>query len=255
VDAIRWDFPHELFVLGALAGAYAIGVRGELVPRWRLACFGGGLLLVLAAAATPLDSLATTSLLTAHLLQNVIFAEWAPALVVLGVPAGLAARLGGHRFVRVLTHPAVALPLWLGSYAAWHLPAVYDAALRHQSSVLHLEHASYFATGLLFWWPVLQDTPHKLSAVTRAAYVLAAFVLAGPIGIVLSLLSSPAYSFYADAPDVWGLSDLADQQIAGVTMSVEQALVFFLVAAYFVVRQLRAEEAREARLEETSQIA
>jgi cytochrome c oxidase assembly factor CtaG len=255
VDAIRWDFPHELFVLGGLAGAYAIGVRGEVVPRWRLACFAGGLLLVLAAAATPLDSLATTSLLSAHLLQNVIFAEWAPALFVLGVPAGLAARLGGRRLIRVLTHPAVALPLWLAAYAAWHLPAAYDAALRHQSSLLHLEHATYFATGLLFWWPVLHDAPHRLSSGARAAYVMAAFILASPIGIVLSLLSSPAYDFYVAAPNGWGLSDLADQQIAGVTMSVEQAVVFFCVGAYFVLRQLRAEEAREARLEETSQIA
>jgi cytochrome c oxidase assembly factor CtaG len=256
VDGIRWDFtPHELFVIAALAGAYAIGVRGERIPRWRLACFGGGLLLVLGASATPLDSLATASLLSAHLLQNVIFAEWAPALIVLGVPVGLAARLGRRRLIRVLTHPAVALPLWLASYAAWHLPVAYDAALRHQSSLLHLEHASYFATGLLFWWPVLQNAPHQLSAAARAAYVLAAFVLAGPIGIVLSLLSSPAYDFYVAAPDMWGLSDLADQQIAGVTMSVEQAVVFFFVAAYFVLRQLRAEEARETRLEETSQIA
>jgi putative membrane protein len=255
VDAIRWDFPHELFVLGGLAGAYAIGVLGELVPRWRLACFGGGLLLVLAAAATPLDSLATTSLLSAHLLQNVVFAEWAPALIVLGVPAGLAARLGGRRLIRVFTHPAVALSLWVAVYAAWHLPAAYDAALRHQSTLLHLEHASYLATGLLFWWPVLQSSPHQLSAAARAAYVFAAFMLAGPIGIVLSLLSSPAYDFYVAAPDMWGLSDLADQQIAGVSMSVEQALVFFCVAAYFVLRQLRAEEARETRLEETSQIA
>jgi putative membrane protein len=255
VDAIRWEFPHELFVLGGLAGAYAIGVRGELVPRWRLACFGGGLLLVLAVSGTPLDSLATTSLLSAHLLQNVVFAEWAPALIVLGVPAGLAARVGRRRMIRVLTHPAVALPLWLATYAAWHLPAAYDAALRHQSSLLHLEHASYFATGLLFWWPVLQDAPHRLSAGARAAYVLAAFVLAGPIGIVLSLVSRPAYDFYAAAPDMWGLSDLADQQIAGVTMSVEQAVVFFCVAAVFILRQLRAEEARETRIEETSQIA
>ena len=72
---------------------------------------------------------------------------------------------------------------------------------------------------------------------------------------MLALVSSPAYDFYAAAPDMWGLSDLADQQIAGVTMSVEQAVVFFCVAAFFVLRQLRSEEARETRLEETSQIA
>jgi len=256
VDAIRWDFaPHELFVVAGLACAYAIGVRGERVPHRRLVCFGAGLLLVVAASATPLDSLATTSLLSAHLLQNVVFAEWAPALVVLGVPASLAFRLGQRRTVRLLTHPGVALPRWVATYAVWHLPVVYDAALRHQSSLLHVEHASYFATGLLFWWPVLQDVPHQLSSGARAAYVLAAFVLASPIGIVLSLLSSPAYAFYAEAPDMWGLSDLADQQIAGVTMSVEQAVVFFCVAAFFVLRQLRMEEAGETRLEETSQIA
>ena len=54
---------------------------------------------------------------------------------------------------------------------------------------------------------------------------------------------------------MWRLSDLADQQIAGVTMSVEQAVVFFCVAAFFVLRHLRAEEAREALLGESSQIA
>jgi cytochrome c oxidase assembly factor CtaG len=54
---------------------------------------------------------------------------------------------------------------------------------------------------------------------------------------------------------MWGLSDLADQQIAGVTMSVEQAIVFFCVAAFFLLRQLRAEEARETRIEQSSQIA
>ena len=241
--------------MGTLAGAYAIGVRGEVVPRWRLACFGGGLFLVLAAQVTPLASLATTSLLSAHLLQNVIFAEWAPALIVLGVPPGLAAQLARHRLVRVLTHPAVALPLWLATYAVWHLPSVYDAALRHQSTLLHLEHASYFATGVLFWWPVLQDVPLRLSSSLRAAYVFAAFILASPLGIVLSLLSSPAYGFYVGAPDMWGLSDLADQQLAGVTMSVEQAAVFFCVGAFFVLRHLREEEARETLLEETSQIA
>jgi cytochrome c oxidase assembly factor CtaG len=252
VDPIRWSFaPHELFVVGGLAAAYAIGVRDEVVPRWRLVCFAGGLALVLASAMTPVHSLATTSLLSAHLLQNVVLAEWAPALVVLGVPAGLAARLGSGRLARFLTHPAVALPLWIATYASWHLPAMYDAALRHQSTLLHLEHATYFATGVLFWWPVLQDAPHRLVLAWRAAYVFAAFMLASPIGVVLSLLSEPAYSFYADADDVWGLSDLADQQIAGVTMSVEQAIVFFAVIAFLVLRALREQESRE----ESSQFA
>ena len=59
---------------------------------------------------------------------------------MLGVPAGLAAGLGRLPGARVLTHPVVALLVWVATYAAWHVPAVYDAALRHQSSLLHLEH-------------------------------------------------------------------------------------------------------------------
>ena len=256
VDELRWNLhPDGLLVVGALAAAYGIGVRSEAVQRWRLACFGGGLLLLLAAHVTPLSSLATTSLLSAHLLQNVILAEWAPALVVLGIPAGLAVRLGGLPGARVLTHPAIALPLWLATYALWHVPAVYDAALRHPTTLLNVEHACYFLAGILFWWPVFQTAPHRLSSGAKAAYMFAAFMLSSPLGIVLSLLSRPVYDFYVAAPNAWGLSDLADQQIAGVTMSVEEAAVFFCLCAYFVVRHVRAEDARETIRRESSQIA
>ena len=256
MDELRWNLhPDALLAIGLLAGLYGIGVRGEAIPRWRLVCFGGGLALVLAAHVTPLASLATTSLLSAHLLQNVVFAEWAPALIVVGIPAGLGARLGRLPGARVLTHPVVALPLWLATYAAWHVPAVYDAALRHPSTLLQLEHASYLIAGIVLWWPVFQVVPRHISSGGKAAYLFAAFVVASPIGIVLTLLSRPIYRFYVDAPDTWGLSDLTDQQIAGVTMSVEQAIVFFCLCAYFVVRFVREEEAREVFREHSSQIA
>jgi len=256
VDELHWNLHSDgLLVVGLLAGLYAIGVRREVVPRWRLVCFGGGLLLVLVADVTPLASLATTSLLSAHLFQNVVFAEWAPALVVLGIPAGLGEGLGRLPGATILTHPVVALPIWLATYVAWHVPVVYDAALGHPSTLLHLEHASYFIAGVLLWWSVFQAAPHRISPGGKAVYLLAAFVLASPIGIVLSLVSRPVYGFYVDAPDAWGLSDLSDQQIAGVTMSVEEAVVFCFLCAYFVVRFVREEEARERFREHSSQIA
>src|SRR5438445_4794203 len=93
-------------------------------------------LLVLAAFATPLHTIAIRYLLSAHLLQNVVVAEWAPALAVVGISPTLARR--------VRPHPLVTLPLWLATYFIWHIPAVYDAALRHQHSLLHLEHATFF---------------------------------------------------------------------------------------------------------------
>src|SRR5205085_11812139 len=95
-----------------LALGYAFVLRRYPAAGWRIACFLGGLGLILAVFVTPLESLALHYLLTAHLLQNVALAEWSPALVVLGVPPAAAAAARRYSAVRTLTHPLVALPLW-----------------------------------------------------------------------------------------------------------------------------------------------
>jgi len=222
------------------------GTRGER-HALRIASFLAGCALLVAALVTPLDTLAREYLVWGHLLQNVVLAEWAPLLLVLGIPPALALRLTRPRVVRFLTRPYVALPLWVGTYALWHVPALYDAALRHPSSLLALEHATYVVTGALFWWCVWQDAPHRLSSMARAGYVVAAFVLSAPLGLVLALVPRPLYDFYAAAPErVWGLSRLEDQQLGGMTMAGEQSIVFFAVFAYwfacFLAEQERLEE-------------
>lgn len=222
--------------------AYGAALRRFPARRWRVACFLAALVLVLAVSITPLQTIALEYLLSAHLLQNVVLAEWAPALAVLGLSPALAGALAGLPGARFFLHPAVALPLWLLTYFAWHLPWAYDAALERPATLLHLEHACYFATGVLLWWPVVHDRPWALTAGARAAYLFAAFVLASPLGLLLTLLPEPVYSFYEDAPRLWGLSPLTDQQIAGVTMTAEQALVFFAVFAFFFARFLREQE-------------
>jgi cytochrome c oxidase assembly factor CtaG len=225
----------------ALGLAYLLTVRNRETESWRVGAFGAGCLLLLATAVTPLDAL-TYHLLTAHLLQNVVLAEWAPALLVLGLPPALAAAIGRARAIRSLTNPPVALGLWLVTYFLWHLPVLYDTALENYG-LLHLEHVCYVAAGTLLWWPVLQNAPHRLSSAARALYVFLAFVLASPIGLLLALLPEPVYDWYVDGGGLWGLSPHADQQIAGVTMSVEQAIVFFAVFAVFFFRFLAEEEA------------
>jgi cytochrome c oxidase assembly factor CtaG len=142
------------------------------------------------------------------------------------------------RVVRVLTHPLVALPLWLATYFVWHVPPIYDAALEQSGWLLDLEHVTYFLAGVLMWWPVVHG---RYSDGMKALYLFAAFVLAAPLGLLLALLPRPIYDFYKDAPQLWGLSDKTDQEIAGVTMAVEQAVIFFAVFAYFLLRFLRTE--------------
>src|SRR5512133_1352680 len=130
-DPYSWplDFESLVFV-PALALGYLLVVRRYGASRLQVTSFMAGLALILAVFVTPLHPIALHYLLSIHLLQNVVLAEWAPALCVIGLPAALPVP-------RLLTHPVVALPLWAGTYFVWHVPAVYDAALRHQGSLLH----------------------------------------------------------------------------------------------------------------------
>ena len=192
MDPYSWSWNAEAFVVLGLTAAYFLAIRGLHAPAWRIACFLGAMVMLLAVSVTPIHTLGMHYLLTMHLLQNVVLAEWAPLLVVLAIPPALAASIAGRGAVRTLTHPAVALPLWLANYMIWHLPWIYDAALESPSTLLHFEHAMYFVTGLAMWWCVVQDEPHRLGPGTRAAYVFAAFVLREPIGLVMAL--SPARS-------------------------------------------------------------
>ena len=142
----------------------------------------------------------------------------------------------------VAVHPAVALPLWLADYFAWHVPPVYDYALEHQSWLIHIEHACYFGTGLLVWWPLVHDVPRRLASGARAGTRSRRSCSRSPLGLLLALLPRPVYDYYVDAhPRIWGLSALTDQEIAGVTMASEQAIVLFVVFLYWF-RRFLAEE-------------
>ena len=220
----------------ALAVGLVLAARGGAVSRARLAAGAAGVVLVLAAFVTQLEPLANHTFLWAHLLQNVALAEWAPLLLVLAIPHRLAARAAGFPLFR----PLVALPVWLAAYYTWHLPWIYDAALRHPHSLLHVEHLTYLAAGICVWWPVMHG---KSSAGAKAAYLFAAFVLASPLGLLLALIPRAIYPFYVHAPRPWGPSPLVDQQIAGVTMAAEEAVVFFGAFAAYLLRFLADEQA------------
>src|SRR3979409_747555 len=202
----------------ALALAYVFSTRRAAPDRARLAAATAGLALVFLAFFTELQQLALHTFLWAHLLQNVVLAEWAPALLVLAIPPALGRRAARWAVLR----PAVALPLWIATYTAWHLPWAYDYALRHPHSLLLVEHAMYLVAGIALWWPVVHGMH---SAGAKAAYLFGAFVLASPIGLMLALVPRPVYSFYVHALRTWGPGPLGDQQTAGFTMWDEHEVV------------------------------
>ncbi len=243
-EPYAWSFEPLLLAFAALAALlYWRAARRERPPARRIAAFSVGLALVTGALNSPLETIAANYLLLVHLLQNVMIADWAPPLLILGLTpamrAALAAR-GGRAFA-FITQPKIALPLWLVGWYGIHLAAFYDTALENPW-LLNLEHVALVTIGLVFWWPVISDVPHAVGTGLRIAYLAAAFVLSGFLGLVLTFSSEPFYGFYEQAPRLWGLSAAKDQNLGGILMSVEQSLVFLAAIAVLVWKLVPEEE-------------
>src|SRR5690242_21847754 len=128
--------PEWAVAIAIVALDYAVVVRawrrrGIETPSLRIASFAAGLLLIAVALLSPLEHIALTSLLSVHLLQNVILADWAPPLLVLGLSPAMVHAAMRHRFVRAVTAPPVAISYWLAAWYVLHVPAVYGFALTH----------------------------------------------------------------------------------------------------------------------------
>jgi cytochrome c oxidase assembly factor CtaG len=249
-----YSFSWEpLFVVLAVLAAFAYwrAARVERPPWWRITLFALGLALIVGALASPLETLATNYLLLIHLLQNVMTADWAPPLLILGLTPAMrasVARVGGAPLRRV-TRPRFALVFWLVTWYAVHLPFFYDFALRHPL-FLNVEHALLILAGLVFWWYVFSDSPVPRSTPAVLAVLGIAFGLASFLGLAFIFSTTPFYDFYVEAPRLWGFSAAKDQNLGGILMNAEQTIVFFAALVYFVLRLLNEEEELQRRSEE-----
>jgi putative membrane protein len=260
-----WSFdPLQLAPIAIVGAAYAKRVhtlrgRGTDVPRWRLLLFGLGLALLVVALASPVHAFGDEQFFSFHMLQHVLIGDLAPLCLLAGVSGPIlrpVLALPAVERLRVLVHPAVALPLWTANLFIWHIPALYDAAL--ESPALHaLEHASFFIAGVALWWPLVEPVPmrRRLSGLGSLAYIGAAKAGLAALGLYLVWSSTVAYPFYEAAPRTWGLSAREDQNVGGAIMMVEQSLVLFGFFVLMFVRMLshsEEEERRRERLEDAA---
>jgi putative membrane protein len=244
----RFSYEPLFLVLTVVAAAlYLRAARRERPGTARGLTFTVGLLLLAVPVNSPLETLSAHSLLLLHLLQNALIADWAPPLLILGLTPAMRARLAtaGGRVFREATAPRVALPVWVLSWYLIHVPAVYDATLRHPAW-LNLEHAVLVTAGACFWWPVIADEPHRMEMPVRLAYLLAGSILIGPLGFVLLFMDRPLYGYYVHLPRIWGVSPLRDQQLGGIFMNAEQAVVFFIAVAWVFLRWVRQDTVADA---------
>ncbi len=274
VDA-SWTFEPGALVLAAAAawlyarrfraaraGAGAPGrhphavllTRQRDAPRWRAACFAGALLAVLVALVSPVDRLAE-QVLAMHMVQHLLLLDLAPILGILGLTRVIlrpATRrtMAIERAAGPLAHPVFAALLYVTTMCAWHVPALYDAALEHPA--IHvLEHMSFAIAGGLYWWHLLSPIRgrHRLSGMGPVVYMVATKVGVGLLGIVITFAPHALYGFYAHRGTVWGMDARTDQQVAGALMAVEQSIVMGIALAWLFVRMLDESQRDEERSE------
>jgi cytochrome c oxidase assembly factor CtaG len=271
-----WDFPPVVcseLVLASLI--YTVGFlriqrsRPLQFPAWRWWSFMAGIAALVVAVSSPLDTL-DDRLLVIHMAQHFVLMSIAPPLILFGspivpllrgLPRLLIRTVVGplirvrvlRRFFHALVQPKVAWLLMVLSYISWHIPAAYEATLASEN-IHNCEHACFFFSNILFWWPIIEPWPSRFkgSRWILLPYLLSAGVVNTGISAFLVFSGRLVYPSYGAHPGMFGLSPLADQAAAGAFMWVANSIVF-LVPAYAITlqqlspRRMRAWKAQAVR--------
>lgn len=261
--------PALLWVLGAgllywLGGRHRAARWGE---GWRTASFAAGLLAVVIALDSPIDSL-SDELFWVHMTQHILLIGVAAPLLALarpwvrmwrGLPLSYRREIareisgpGWRPLRRATTFASGAVVSWLlfnVNFCAWHLPVLYDAALRWEF-VHALEHFTFFATSLLFWSRVIYSPPWRapLSELGRLAYLGSTMVVGWVLAITLAMAQSPTYSAYAEEASRPGhISAFTDQQLAAGVMWVPGSVSYTIAMVVIAYRWLEPGDSRRRR--------
>jgi cytochrome c oxidase assembly factor CtaG len=254
VDAFLRSWPLRPWLLATLLVTAGIYLRGWIFlhrrdeRNWhfgRLAAFLGGLAAIYLALASPIEPFAAL-LLFVHMLQHMLLMMVAAPLVLLAAPlmpllrglprsvlvywvAPLLSSKPLRRLFGRLTHPLAALLIFVATTWFWHLPPLYDLALR-SNDWHYAQHLSFLAAALLFWYPVVRPYPSRpqWSLWLLLPYLLVADLSNTVLSAVLTFSDRVLYPYYAEVPRLGELSVLEDQSAAGVLMWVPGSLAFLL---------------------------
>jgi cytochrome c oxidase assembly factor CtaG len=238
-------------VLYALRASHLEGTP-RAVPRWRQACFYGGLALIVVTLASPLGHIAE-ELFLAHMTEHLILSDIAALLLVVGLTGPLLAPVLRIRFfdrLRVLAHPAVALPLWALNLYAWHIPALHEGAVHHEG-VHALQHLLFVGLGANVWMCLFGPLPKPgwFGNSARLGYILAVRLLGAVLANVLLFGGSAFYDVYAKGEAFWNISPAGDQNAAGGIMMVEESILTICLFAWLFIKAAREQEERQQLLE------
>jgi putative membrane protein len=252
-----WSFdPLQLLPVAVVAFLYARRVRtlrrrGTPVTPWRPWLFGLGIALLVLALASPIDELGEEELFTFHMLQHVLIGDLAPLCLLAGLSGPILRPVLRYAYrLRFLAHPLVALPLWALDLYVWHLPFLYQAALRHDA-VHALDHACFFVGGAIMWLPVLETlpAPEWFGTGAKLGYIVAVRMVETVLANVFFWAEVVFYPFYEHERPLWGVGPLQDQGLAGAVMMIEGSVVTLAALAWLFLRLASEGELRQQLLE------
>lgn len=244
-----WVYLRGVFALWRKSGG------DHAIRRWQVGCFIGAMLSLIVALISPLDALGA-ALFSAHMVQHVLLFLVTPMLLAMSrpviaatwaLPDSMRKRLliAAHRqrVVRVVqsfgSNSIVVWMVFTGTLWIWHVPALYDAALR--SDRFHqIEHLSFLAAAFMFWSWLLQSSAGRQARGGLAVlFVFTSVIQSGLLGALLTFARAPLYEGHAPFTEAWSLTGLEDQQLAGLIMWIPMGLWFTLTTVFIFITWLR----------------
>ena len=257
VAAPGWSpHPDVWLVCGLLGALYAIAIvrvgprivaHGRpVVSRFQVVCFSLGVLALLVSSDWPIHDVAERYNYSVHMVQHLVVTMVATPLLLLGTPAWLARYLLPGRLldvVRTLSRFVPALIIFNLVLVLTHWPAMVNASL--ESGWVHFSlHVVLFMSSLIVWMPVVSPLPEvpRLAPVMRMLYLFTWSIVPTVPASFLTFGSDPLYKFYEDLPHLFGLSTLADQQLAGLIMKIAAGLLLWMIIAVVFFRWAAEED-------------
>ncbi|MDF3299531.1 cytochrome c oxidase assembly protein [Streptomyces tropicalis] len=267
---LMWS-ADPIFLVACLLGLglYGWGVvrlrrRGDAWPVGRTVAYTAGVLTVMLVMCTRLNDYGMV-MFSVHMVQHMVISMLSPILILLGAPITLALRalpvagrgrrgprelllaLLHSRYLRVVTHPAFTIPLFIASLYALYFTSIFDLLMGsrtgHTAMMVH-----FLAVGLVFFWPIMgvDPGPHRPGHLMRMLELFAGMPFHAFFGIALMMASTPMVATYRNPPASLGIDALGDQTAAGGIAWAFSEVPSVLVLLALLFQWYRSEQ-RQAR--------